>query len=336
MGTVDGPGYLTSRGGIEAVVRDHGGNYWVGQGEWINVYTPSGDFRATVGREGEGPLEFRYARPLHVDASGRVHIYDITNLRISVVDEALTLVGEKGLVASSSINSIAPIDDGKHYVIQAWMQTSDRLGLPLHIIDGPQIVRSFGTEGLGQEPTVASQADAKRHLATDGDNNVFAMRHHDYEIEAWSQDGILLGKLEGLPRLDDGLRRDARDAASLENPPWHYPVDLHLDANGLLWVLLRYRRSDWRDNSVEIAYPDGEIALAPADMMPTNWYHSRIDVIDLEACARIASEWRDEFFVGFVADGVLAAGETSQAGAPFLNIFHTSIQTNRIGQAISP
>lgn len=332
LGTVDGPGYLTPRGGIEAVVRDHSGNYWVGQGEWINLYSPSGGFLATVGREGEGPLEFRYARPFHVDAAGQVHIYDITNLRVSVVDEAQALVGEKGLVPSPSINSIVPIDDGSLYAIQAWIQTSDLLGLPLHVIDGPRIVNSFGAHGLGQEATVASQAAARRHLATDADGNIFAMRYYDYEIEAWSRDGMLVGRLQGLPSLDDGLRQGTRDTATPENPPWHHPIDLHVDANGLLWVLLRYRRSDWRENSVEIAYPNGDIALAPVDMKPTSWYRSRIDVIDPNACVRLASEWRDEFFVGFVADGVMAAGQTSEAGVPFLDIVHTSMTSTALGQ----
>lgn len=331
LGTLDGPGYLTPRGGIEAVVRDHSGNYWVGQGEWINVYAPSGEFLTTVGREGEGPLEFRYARPFHVDAAGQVHIYDITNLRVSVVDESLALVGEKGLVASPSINSIVPIDDGNLYAIQAWIQTSDLLGLPLHIIDGPRAIRSFGSQGPGQEATVASQAAAGRHLATGADNNIFAMRYHDYEIEAWSRDGALVGRLQGLPSLDDGLRQGTLDTVTPENPPWHHPVDLHIDASGLLWVLLRYRRSDWRRNSVEIAYENGDIALAPTDMKPTNWYQSRIDVIDLDACVRIASEWRDEFFVGFVADGVMAAGQTSQAGVPFLDIAHMTMTIDRSG-----
>ena len=136
-----------------------------------------------------------------------------------------------------------------------------------------------------------------------------------------------MGRLWGLPSLDDGLRQGTRDTATPGNPPWHHPVDLHVDASGLLWVLLRHRRSDWRQNSVEIAYENGDIALAPTDMQPTNWYHSRIDVIDLDTCVRIASEWRDEFFVGFVADGVMAAGQTSQAGVPFLDIVHVTKTT---------
>ncbi len=326
LGTVDGPGYLTARGGIEAVVRDLHGNYWVGQGEQINVYQPDGEFLETVGREGEGPLEFQYARPVHVDARGRVHIYDISNLRLSVVDAGLALVDERRLPSAPSINSIAPLGDGSRYVIQAWIQTPEQVGLPLHLIDGPQILGSFGAMADGQHPGVASQASTRRNLATDTSDRIYAAHINDYIIEAWSPDGSAVGSLTGIPPLDDGRRTSARDAWSDENPPWNELVDLHVDAQGLLWVLLRHRRPDWRENTVEMAYPDGEIAIAPADLVPTNWFRSRIDVIDLEGCVRKAVTWSDEFLVGFVSDGFMAAGVITPAGVPFVDVFRTSMR----------
>ncbi len=324
LGSADGPGFLEPRGGIEAVVRDHAGNYWVGQGEQINVYGPSGDFLTAVGREGEGPLEFRYARPLHVDASARVHIFDISNMRISVVNDQMALVDEQGLPVA--INSIAPIDDGTRYVIQAWLRTPGERSLPLHIVEAGEIVHSFGSVDPEEQPANAYEASATWHLATSPDGDVFLARSADYLIEAWAADGSFLGRIEGLPPLDDGLRGGPGDPYSPENPPWNSLVDVHMDGQGLLWVLLQYRRPDWRDNSMEITYPDGEVAMAPTDMMPTNWVHSRVDVIDLEACAAVASAEHDEFFVGFVADGYLAAGTTTEAGVPHIDIHRVSLE----------
>ena len=77
-----GPGYLVDRGTMENVVRDGRGNYWVGQNEEIKVFDPDGAFLRTVGRRGDGPMEFDRAAPIHADASGRVHVFDAGNLRI--------------------------------------------------------------------------------------------------------------------------------------------------------------------------------------------------------------------------------------------------------------
>lgn len=77
------------------VVRDSLGNYWVGQEELIKVFDAQGEFLRAVGRRGEGPMEFGRAWPTHVDASGRVHVVDTDNRRISVIDQSFTLVEEK-------------------------------------------------------------------------------------------------------------------------------------------------------------------------------------------------------------------------------------------------
>ena len=326
LGTVDGLGYLEARGGIEAVRRDHRGNYWVGQGEKINVYEPDGDFLTTVGREGEGPMEFQYARPLHVDTRGQVHIWDISNMRLSVVDEEFALSREQPLPPLPSINSIAPLSDGSRYVIQAWIQTPDRIGLPLHVIDGKDILASFGATVKEGGVTVESRYTTRRHLTTDNADNIYAAHVADYVIEVWSPGGSLVGTLEGIPPLDDGLRGSAREAPSDKHPPWNELVDLHVDEKGLLWVLLRHRRDDWRENSVEMAYSDGEIVIAPIDEIPSNWYRSRVDVIDVKGCVRIASQWHDEFFVGFVSDGFMAAGQLSPAGVPFIDVFRATMR----------
>lgn len=327
LGEVDGPGHLFPGGGIESVVRDRVGNYWIGQGQWINVYRPDGTFMSTVGREGEGPLEFRYARPIHLDRSDRVHIFDEVNMRVSEVDELHRLAAEKRLPGAATISSIAPLDDGRRYAVQAWIPTPELLGLPIHVVEGQDIVVSFGSPGSdwSGEDGFASQTGARRHLATDDGNNIFAARYYDYIVDAWSEHGMPVGRLEGLPELDDGLR-GLRNTPAQDNPPWNELVDIRVDAESFLWVLLRFRRQDWSDNSVEMVYPDGGVAIAPANMDPTKWYRSRIEVVDLATCSLVASEWHEEFFVGFVGNDMMAAGESSQAGVPYVNIYRTSFR----------
>ncbi len=144
LGTLYGPGYLTEAGQAGSIVRDHAGNYWVGQGAYVNVYDSTGVFAQQVGRLGQGPLEFSLARPRHVDGHGRVHIQDNGNMRISVVDAEFTLVEEKRLPLAQ-INDMVALDDGSIYAIQAWGQDTETFGFPIHLIDDEGIFASFGT-----------------------------------------------------------------------------------------------------------------------------------------------------------------------------------------------
>ena len=306
---------------MSAVVRDHRSHYWVGQGDWINIYDPGGAFVTTVGRRGEGPLEFQRAWPFHVDGAGRIHVQDILNLRVSVINEDGTLHDEKRL-PTPRINDLVAVADGEQYVIQSWIQTPELLGFPIHVVDDGQIQASFGLDSaVGRE---MEDLTTGRHLAADVHGNVFVAHRYDYFIEVWSRDGSRLGGLEGLPALDDGLRTGTRQY-NWDNPPWHSIQDIHVDADGLLWVLLSYRRPDWRDNMVELALPDGTLSLVPVDMDPTRLLRSRIDVVDLKTCAMIGSQWRDELLIGFLEDGTISGGEVSRVGVPFINIWKVDL-----------
>lgn len=320
LGDVDGTGYLASTT-MSAVVRDHRSHYWVGQGDWINIYDPGGAFVTTVGRKGEGPLEFQRAWPFHVDGAGRIHVQDVLNLRVSVINEDGTLYDEKRL-PTPRINDLVAVADGERYAIQSWIQTPELLGFPIHVVEDGQIQASFGLDSaVGRE---MEDLTTGRHLAIDVHGNVFVAHHYDYFIEVWSHHGSRLGRLEGLPALDDGLRTGTRQY-NWDNPPWHFIQDIHVDADGLLWVLLSYRRPDWRDNMVELALPDGTLSLVPVDMDPTRLMRSRIDVVDLNTCAMIASQWRDELLIGFLEDGTISGGEVSQVGVPFINIWKVDL-----------
>ena len=65
IGSVAGPGFISGQAGLDQVVRDGSGNFWIGDGGYMNLYGPGGEFIRTVGREGEGPMEFQWAYPFH-------------------------------------------------------------------------------------------------------------------------------------------------------------------------------------------------------------------------------------------------------------------------------
>ncbi|MDE2876744.1 MAG: hypothetical protein OXU69_02625 [Gemmatimonadota bacterium] len=308
-----GPGFLVDRGTLENVVRDNRGNYWVGQQEQIKVFDAEGTFRRSVGRGGEGPMEFGRAAPMHADAAGRVHVVDAYNLRISVIDEAFTLVEEKTLPA---VSEIAALNDGVRYVVQASIEGPERTGMPLHIIGGSGVLKSFGAgEGPGEASWLGSD---DLRLAGGPEGRVFAAHPLEYAIEAWSQEGVRLGALRGEPPLN--AETSPREPPSPDNPPPSGVFRIRADSGGLLWVSLLILRSDWLDTLVRIMGAEsGDIPPNAAQDVLTGMYQGRLDVIDLATCTLVASQLHDQMLVLLDDRTVLGYGFT-ELGANTLDV----------------
>ena len=312
IGSVAGPGFISGRGGEDQIVRDGSGNYWLGQREHMNVYGPGGEFIRTVGREGEGPMEFQYAYPFHADAAGNVHVWDPLNLRVTIISPDFALVDEKPL-SGQQINDLIAIDDGSLYVMQSWSSDAASLGQPLHIVDGREVLVSFGAEyGPADDPSGFNPLDL-RFAAAAPDGSVLAAHREEYRIEAWSRDGRLLGSLTG-PDLENTPFEPGM--VTPENPLPNHVSDMYVDASGRAWVSLWLRRPDWVENSEE----DPEGGLMPVDMDLLNWFQSRIDVVDVATCTLLASHQQDPFFLDFIEDGLVADVEFSSEGAPLVNV----------------
>lgn len=308
-----GPGFLSDDGTMENVVRDSLGNYWVGQGEQIKVFDREGAFLRAVGRRGDGPMEFDRAAPMHADASGRVHVFDTGNLRISLIDEAFTLVGEKAL--PTWISAKAPLDDGDRYVVHASIEEPGRAGMPLHIIDDSGIQNSFGAGDQPDSGSPESLIPLELTLATDVDGSVFAARRFEYVIEVWSREGSRLGGLRGEPLLNspDFLR----ETPSPDNPPPSVVGQIRTDSDGLLWVSLLVRRPDWLETLIPDPSGDGFVEPAREDI--TGIYLGRLDVIDVAACTLVASQFHDQFLLLLEDRTVLGYGFT-ELGANTLDV----------------
>lgn len=308
-----GPGFLVDDGTLDDFVRDSLGNYWVGQGEQIKVFDADGAFLRTVGRRGDGPMEFHRAEPVHVDAAGRVHVFDTRQLRVSVIGQDWTLVEEKKL--PPSVSARAPLDDGERYVVQNSIGAPGREGMLIHIIDGAGDPKSFeaGEEADG-EPW-AEQMRTDLRLAAGPDGSVLAGRQHEYVIEAWSQEGERLGGLRGEPLLNPVPLR--LEAPSPDNPLPNMVGQIRPDSDGLLWVSLMVRRVDW----LETLFPDpsGDDAGELTAENFTGVFQGRLDVIDLATCTLVASQLQDQLLLLLDDRTVLGYGITG-LGANTLDV----------------
>ena len=322
-GPEPGPGFLTGASTISDIVRDAQGRYWIGQDTEIKVFGPDGEFVTTVGRVGEGPMEFGRVHPFHLDSEGHVHVYDLLK-RISVIGEDFELVREMRFAYPGI--TMAPLDDGVRYLFAAAIQAEGSAGLPLHVLDDADIVQSFGI--VAGQDSVTDYFTAERWLSTNGSWDVFAVPFWDYVIESWTEGGTRSGRLEG-PDLDDGLRTPD-GSWSLENPPWNRVRDLKITRDGRLWVIVQIRQEDWRDHATEVTRPDGTTSLQLPLDDPAALYRSRLDVFDPVACTLLGSRWFDGEGVlsGFVDGATVEVSELfyGRFGDPLLNVWDVELR----------
>ena len=318
---------------MQHVVQDRLGRYWVGQSDEIALFAANGRFLTTIGREGQGPLEFLRAHPFHVDSWNRVHVLDTGNMRVSVIREDLSLF-EDTAIPAGYISDIVAESGTEHYIIQSWIPSAERLGFPLHRLSGGTIVSSFGVSPVVDSDRLPDQGllndfAAQRELTLSVGGNVVSAHIWDYIVEFWAEDGSRIGRLSGSA-LDDGLRGEP-GPWSINNPPWHGIRDIWVDRHDRLWVLLVYRRPDWEDRVIEVVRPDGGIGLDFPEGLSAV-YRSRIEVVDPFACSTIASGWFEEGSLGkFVRTGPfgdtasVTKGSYGPLGDPFVDVWNVSL-----------
>ena len=306
MGDTIGEGYLRE---AFHMVRDSAGNYWFGQYDAVKVFDSAGAFTGEIGRAGEGPLEWRNAKPVHTDREGRVHIFDSGNNRHSVIGPDFALVEEQRL--PGHLHDVHGLEDGDRWVLNMWHPTPDAIGSPLHVLEGGEIVRSFGDHVDPASPR--ADTEAWRITTTDSAHRVFSSPWYSQEIEVWGDDGRritgFINPTFNVPSFDRSQRQP-------EDPSPNTMRALRVDSDDRLWVLSWRLRDDWLDMMEERRGPDGRIRLEMKPGLATmDRFDGRIDVVDLTTATVIArTTMEGVVLLGFLGDDALWAGEYAGAG----------------------
>lgn len=322
LGTVDDEGFLSTE--TRDVVVDPEGRFWVGQRGEIKIYDAGGGYLRTVGRSGEGPLEFGWARPNHVDGLGQIHVVDDRNLRESVITPAGELVEERRLPAAP-LALVPTINGSGRLVANMWYGIPEAMGEPLHLIDGSTVVRSFGAR---PEDGPATPVTIERVLGSGVDGAIYSAHPYEYRIEAWTPDLEKSWTFEG-PALNDPPH--VRGPFAPDNPPpnrlWAVQDD---EDTGLLIVLLWERRPGWQESMVEVTTPDGSIVYQPSgpDVSYADMYAGKVELIDPGSGSVVASFVTDPLFTAF-AGRRLAVEAREIGGAPQVGIWQLTLTDPR-------
>lgn len=322
LGDVAGPGYVVA---TDYVVRDSAGKYWAGQyHDMIKVFDQTGKFLRQVGRAGGGPMEFRSPLPIYVDGAGRVHVLDPGNSKETVITSDFRLHDEQRM--DVAVWGAVPLLDGSGYIVNAVVQTSSGIGLPLHIVKDSQIVGSFGRSG----DAIVHPSKLLRMMAMDDSGRVYSASYYKYAIDVWRSDGSRVTGYRGPEFSEPGEPRAGLYGD--DNPPRSKIVAMYVDDPRNMWLLISMRRDDWRKFMKEVRGPDGKVGLMPIGDNLAPIFRTRIDVVDLSTGSIVGRTEREEYFDAFLGDGSLLEDRYTKDGTPQVAVWKARFKSRTNAQ----
>lgn len=200
-------------------------------GSEIRLFSPKGAHVRTLGREGDGPGEFRWLGQVAVLPGDSLWAYDFGQGRVTVFDPDGVVARTATLDAGSAPRPVFPLASGT-LVASAFDHTGFREKLGLHRMPSP-IVRMNADGGIvdtlttipGWESVVHSRGDAwavwakKAHLAVHGDE-VYLGSADEMEYQVRSSDGRLqrLVRVPGYDLTLSPAEIEAENATYMPDP----------------------------------------------------------------------------------------------------------------------
>ncbi|HEX7050811.1 MAG TPA: 6-bladed beta-propeller [Longimicrobiales bacterium] len=211
----------------------------------IRVYAPDGSYTGRIGREGEGPGEFRWIRYIRVDGDV-IHAFDWHQLRMTDIDRRTGAV-IRTVLLPDHWRSLS-LADGRT-VLGGAVKTRQAIGQPLHMFDAEGTwQRSFGVDEPAFRPRLEPLFN--RYLAAAGPSMFWAAPVNEYRIELWHADGRLLRTL--VLEREWFERWTQYPMPSRDTPPATRLWGLTMGPRGYLWTLFTAAAEDWADAMEDI------------------------------------------------------------------------------------
>jgi hypothetical protein len=286
----------------------------------ISVFSPNGRYLRTIGREGQGPGEFKTVMDI-VFANGRTYYADRGNRRISIGGpDGVENTANLPIIGSPRAMAIA--DKGHALLVAANIRTKDLFGYAIHTFDlsGRRLASFDTTSGLSLRPNELNVLS--RRLASASDTSVWAAHTNEYRLQLWSYSGQL--KMD-LFRTVDWF------------PPWRQPEpispstdgrlsaiqDIFYDAHtSYLWVLIQVPdNSDrWLDGLAGERGSGGKMYYGPRDL--NRVYDTIIECIDVDRQAIVATTRVDPALRRFLGNGyVISHVAPDSLGLEYIDVW---------------
>ncbi|WP_420461638.1 6-bladed beta-propeller [Candidatus Palauibacter sp.] len=316
LGDGEGPGAIDFLGGHSFSAVDSRGRIYLREhfSTEIKVYEADGAFRRTIGREGEGPGEFRGINGIVVGSADSLFVLDRFSMRMSVFSPDHELVRSAPLkIRPQGVDPIAVAWNPGHFYMISHMEGVPGLaGWPIHQIDARgRRVHSLGSE-TGEVPPSEPYDDISV-ISDGGDGTLWVGRLAHYWIQRRSP--ASREPIEEIRREPDWFpepsEAELRSGAHGVGRPPPLMSDI-LEDDGLLWVLTWLIDPNWTRASPELE--DDPLR-----------YDSMIEVIDLEAKRVVARARFDELYDHYLGPGLVGGPHYMGGYVPVFRIMNMKI-----------
>lgn len=275
LGSPAGPGMIGEEWTRATWHRDLG--YLVFAGAALRLFDPDGGFVRKIGREGEGPGEFRWIGDVQL-AQDRIAVLDSRAQTWSLYGEDGSFVGRKTYSGDLGRGRFV-VAGADTVVFAAWERRNrDAVGLPLHLttLSADSTVAHFGPESAEYIPDEPYGSYAVLStLSRPG--TVWWGRVARPHLEEWSLDGrhlrTVVGALPWFPK-------EVPPFKTIPMPTYTRLGYFGLDALGRLWTLIEIPDPEWEDIEL-VRDPEGWLVPKGGDIRDHQWRDARLDVFDL-------------------------------------------------------
>lgn len=322
IGESSGEGILP---GAYTFTRDSRGRFYfaapTAPGE-IFVYNRDGRFIRSVDRRGAGPGEFDRIDWLHASRGDSLYVFDRSNVRLTLLSPSLEVV-RMGRFHGTATDAVT-LTSGR-LVVSARIPTPESVGLPLHLLDSDESVkRSFGSEREFYRSDMVFSI--QRRLTPAADDRFWAGHRTAYVLELWDANGT---KHQTLQRTVDWFRPYLRTLQTTEQqPPQPSMNSVHLDKNGLLWVIVQIADQDYTRAIERVSTPEG---LGTRFLDVHKVYDTVMEVIDPSSGRLVATQRFDADYGAFVADNLAVSLSEDEHGLLYMHLWHVSLSNSEQG-----
>jgi hypothetical protein len=318
LGDADGPGALIGEPRFLLRLRD--GRFVTAEyptASRLLVFRPDGSFDREIGRSGEGPGEFRHISTAYVTADGTLRVFDGALRRESEFDAELNFKSSTVYATLGAANVVMASNGEVYY--NANVATPDAVGLPLHLVQDGQVIRSFGSEHPVHRPDAPEIGQRAMSPTNEG---IWTARRTHYLIEFWTREGSRLSALERrVPWFEPYLMREP---LSPSRPPESWVADLRADESGRLTVLLTVASQEFA-KGLKVIGQRGNQVLYDIEECATV-FDTIVEVIDTARQRVYAASRRPECLLGFVDADIY--GYSMDRGFPQINVYSMRVAGN--------
>jgi hypothetical protein len=205
----------------------------------VALYSRGGT-RLGVGA-GDGHPPFSRISSLFFDSSGAIHVVDLSDASISVLDENLRVV-HRVLASHGDALPTLPLSAGS-YLVAGQIRSVDRIGYPLHLLtSGGEIAASFGSDLPEFREDLRLWVD--RIVAPSRDGKVWSVAPGRLVVEKW--DPQSKQKLKALAIRSPWFEESAAWTSDERVRPVSIVEGIGEDAEGILWLLFRVAALNWK------------------------------------------------------------------------------------------